>query len=157
VRRSIEPRRVRFGQYIAELQHFRPDLVITEHSHQYIPVNWYPRFVEHHRGDEGAAKPELVAQGGDAETRSSGTEINFLCLRVVGLSLCGFHLGQSHANHNGQMKCFFSSLYSHAAFYGSFKLRVVWSRRPAATRAHGCGNHNDSFFISPYDPRATRD
>jgi hypothetical protein len=56
---------------------------------------------------KGAAKAELVAQDRDGEPRSSGTEINFLCVRVFGLSLCGFHLGQNRANHNGQMKCFF--------------------------------------------------
>jgi hypothetical protein len=43
---------------------------------------------------KGAAKAELVAQDRDGEPRSSGTEINFLCVRVFGLSLCGFHLGQ---------------------------------------------------------------
>jgi hypothetical protein len=102
VRRSGELRRVLFGQYIA-----RPDFVITEHLRQHFLLNLYPRVVEHHRGDEGAAKAELVAQHRDAESRSAGMEINFLCVRVFGLSLCGFHLGQSHANHNGQMKCFF--------------------------------------------------
>jgi hypothetical protein len=108
VRRSSELRRVRFGQYIVVSQCFRPDFVITEHPHQYFLVNWYPRVVEHHRGDEGAAKAELVAQGGDAEPRSSGTKINFrLCLRFFGMSLCGFRLCQNRANHNGQMKCLF--------------------------------------------------
>jgi hypothetical protein len=107
VRRSSELRRVRFGQYIGESQRFRLDFVITEHSHQYFLVNWFPRMVEHHRGDEGAAKADLVAHDGDAESRSSGTEINFrLCLRFFGLSLCGFYLRQNHANHNGQIKCF---------------------------------------------------
>jgi len=56
---------------------------------------------------KAAAKSELVAQDRDVESRSSGTEINFrLCLRVFGLSLCGFRLGQNRANHNGQMKYF---------------------------------------------------
>jgi hypothetical protein len=50
---------------------------------------------------KGAAKAELVAQDGDAEPRSSGMEINFPCLRVFGLSQCGFHLCQNHANRNG--------------------------------------------------------
>jgi len=40
VRRSSELRRVRFGQYIAELQRFRPDFEITEHPHQYFLVNF---------------------------------------------------------------------------------------------------------------------
>jgi len=107
VRRSSELRRVRFGQYIAESQRFRPDFVITEHSHQYFLVNWFPRVVEHHRDDEGAAKAELVAHDGDAESRSSETEINFRrCLRFFGLSLCGFRRSHKPANHNGQMKVF---------------------------------------------------
>jgi hypothetical protein len=106
---------------------------------------------------KGAAKAELVAQGGDAEPRSSGTEINFLCLRVFGLSLCGFHLGQNRANHNGQMKYFFSSLYSDAAFSSVLELHVVLSRWRAATRAHGCGNLNDSISFFVVTRRAIRD
>ena len=108
MRRSSELRRILFGQYIAESQCFLTDFVITEHPHQYFLVNWRPRVVEHHRGDEGAAKAELVAWNGDAEPHSSGTKINFrLCLRFFGLSLCGYCLCQNHANHNGQMKSVF--------------------------------------------------
>jgi len=59
-------------------------------------VNWFPRVVEHHRGDEGAAKAELVAQDGNAESRSSGTKINFrLCLRFFGLSCAASISGKS--------------------------------------------------------------
>ena len=108
MRRSSELRHILFGQYIAESQCFLTDFVITEHPHQYFLVNWCPRVVEHHRGDEGAAKAELVAWNRDAEPRSSGTKINFrLCLSFFGLSLCGYCLCQNHANHNGQMKSVF--------------------------------------------------
>jgi len=65
---------------------------------------------------KGAAKAELVAQDRDGEPRSSGTEINFLCVRVFGLSLCGFHLGQKPRQSQRTNEMFFSSLYSHAAF-----------------------------------------
>jgi hypothetical protein len=108
VRRRVELRRVRNGQYIAESQRLRPDFVITAHPHKYFLVYWCPRVVEQHRDDDGAAKAELDSWDGDAEPRSSGTEINFrLCLRFFGLSLCGFRLCQNHANHNGQMKVSF--------------------------------------------------
>jgi hypothetical protein len=100
-------------------------------------------------------KAGLVAQHRDAEPRSSGTKISFLCVRVFGLSLCGFHPGQSHANHNGQMKCFFISVFPR--LYGNFKLHVVLSRWRVATRAHGCGNLNRLIPISRCDtgPRLT--
>ena len=62
MRRSSQLRRVRFGQHITESQRFRPGFVITEHSDKYFLVSWYARAVEHHRGDEGAVKAELVAR-----------------------------------------------------------------------------------------------
>jgi len=107
VRRSSELRRVRFSQYIAELQRFRPGFVVSEHPHYFL-VSWYPRVVEHHRGDEGAVKAELVGQAGAAEPRSSETKVDFRrYLRLFGLSLCGFRLCHNPANHNGHVKCFF--------------------------------------------------
>jgi hypothetical protein len=125
VRRS-ELRRVGFGQYVANSQCFRPDFEVTDHQHQHFLVNWYPRVVEHHRGDEGAAKAELVAQDGDSERRSSWTEVNSrLCLRVFGLSLCGFGLCQNHAIHNGQMKCLFHLCIPTQPFYGIQTSRSV--------------------------------
>src|SRR5215469_1404753 len=62
MRRSSQLRRVRFGQHITESQRFRPSFVITEHPDKYSLVSWYPRVVEHHRGNEGAVKAELVVR-----------------------------------------------------------------------------------------------
>jgi len=107
MRRSSQLRRVRFGQHITESQRFRPGFVITEHPDKYSLVSWYPRVVEHHRGDEGAVKAELAVRM-HAEPRSSGTKINFrLRLRFFRLSLCGFRLCHNQANHNGGVKLFF--------------------------------------------------
>jgi hypothetical protein len=57
VRRSSELRRVRFGQYIVELQRFRPGFVVTEHPHQKFLVSWYPRVVEHIEATKAPSRP----------------------------------------------------------------------------------------------------
>ena len=67
-------------------------------------------------------------------------------VRACACSVCPVRLPSLPEPRQSQRtnEMFFSSLYSYAALYGSFS-HVVLSIWRAATRAHGCGNLNDSF------------
>src|SRR5262249_43948495 len=52
-RRCGGRRCIRVGGRTAGVRRFRPDFVVTKHSHEYLLVYWQPRVVEHRR-DAGA-------------------------------------------------------------------------------------------------------
>src|SRR3954466_414709 len=104
LRRSVGLRRVRFGRRAAGLRRFRPDVVITEHSHEYFLVDGLPGIVEQRRdaldvtefrtlpgNNDQRLGRFLIAQNGHAERLSAGhsdqlSVFVLLWLRIV--SLC---------------------------------------------------------------------